>query len=727
MSTDPDEAEPDEHGLPAVALALGRLILALHDARTRQDLFASVARHVGGLLRADRASVVLMDDGGDDLEVFGIDGGSGAIPVGKRLPVDGSHVGRAVLERRTVQWHPSSESAWLEGPSLAAEGLLSVINAPLISGDRVMGCLNVGSRSATSYQAPHLELMTQLASLVASSLERIDLLDRAEADLARQRSYAKMLEGLSDLARRLSATMNEAHIVTITSEMLSGVLASAQVCHAAMSADGRHIEVRRRGADGAIETVALELDAAPLQSILSASAPVVFSELGASPWPFHRRLAETGLTSAVSCPVFVGGRAVESLNIAFVGPRATAPHVAPVIEALARLVGATLERVRADERLRHAQKLESLGVLSGGLAHDFNNLMGAAIGHLSVAEATIPQQHPAGEDLRNAREALARCSLLTRQMLAYAGKGSIQEVKLDVNRELLEITRLLQAGLAKTVALRFELCPSTPTIRGDGTQLQQAVLNLITNAADAILSAADGGTITLRTRVEQLAFATTSRWIPDHSVPAGRYVVIECSDSGPGIPQAVLPRIFDPFFTTKQSGHGLGLSALLGLMRSHGGDLRVDSSASGARFELLFPERDAPAAEGGSRRRACVLLVDDDAAMQRSTKRMLEHLQFSVMLATDGSMAVEVFRREHARLAWVLMDQSMPKMSGSAAATRMAEVADVPIVLMTGYDRDSTLATLSDEVCTVIAKPFGLTELRAVVEELALAPGATPA
>jgi CheY-like chemotaxis protein len=163
----------------------------------------------------------------------------------------------------------------------------------------------------------------------------------------------------------------------------------------------------------------------------------------------------------------------------------------------------------------------------------------------------------------------------------------------------------------------------------------------------------------------------------------------------------------------------LGLSALLGLMRSHGGDLRVASSPAGARFELLFPATTATVAAAPTPR-GLVLLVDDDEAMQRSTRRMLEHLSFSVMVAGDGRGAVDIFRREHARLSWVLMDQSMPNQSGSSAAKVMAELAPVPIVLMTGYDREATLDTVVDTVRTVLAKPFGLKDLRALIDRLAL-------
>jgi PAS domain S-box-containing protein len=246
------------------------------------------------------------------------------------------------------------------------------------------------------------------------------------------------------------------------------------------------------------------------------------------------------------------------------------------------------QRKLGEEALRQSQRLESLGVLAGGVAHDFNNLLTSIMGNCNLVAMGLPAASPVHTYLGQIEKASARAADLTRQMLAYAGKGQIAIAKVDLNWLLLGMKPLMEASAFKAANLRFDLASHLPEIMGDPSQLQQIIMNLITNAWEAI--GADGGTITVRTgerEVEQEVLNPAAPAIPIHP---GRYVTLEVVDTGCGMPPDLLNRIFDPFFSTKFMGRGLGLSALLGILRGHGGSIQVHSEpGQGSTFRLFLP------------------------------------------------------------------------------------------------------------------------------------------
>jgi len=250
------------------------------------------------------------------------------------------------------------------------------------------------------------------------------------------------------------------------------------------------------------------------------------------------------------------------------------------------------QRKLGEEALRLSQKLESLGVLAGGIAHDFNNLLTSILGNCNMAALGLPKASPAHSHLAQIEKASLRAADLTRQMLAYAGKARAAMVKVDLNWLLLGMRPLAEAAAAPGADLKFELAPQLPEILGDPSQLQQVVMNLVTNAREA-LGEGGRGTITVRTGEQLLEREALNSAAPAIPIQPGRYVALEVADTGCGIPADILGRIFDPFFSTKFLGRGLGLSALLGMLRGHGGSVQVQSEpGQGSRFRLFLPVPD---------------------------------------------------------------------------------------------------------------------------------------
>lgn len=257
-------------------------------------------------------------------------------------------------------------------------------------------------------------------------------------------------------------------------------------------------------------------------------------------------------------------------------------------------------RKETEEALRQAQKHESLGVLAGGIAHDFNNLLTAILGNCNLASLSLAPASPVQGFLEQIEKASLRAAELTRQMLAYAGRGRLTSQELDLNGLVMEVGQLLPLAIAKKARIRLDLAPLLPEIQADPAQLRQAVLSLVTNAAES-LDGQEAGTITLRTWERTLDHpesptarstegATAASTGPILPLAPGRYVILEVADTGCGMTQATLDRIFDPFFTTKFAGRGLGLSALLGILRGHGGSLQVASEPGrGTAMELFLP------------------------------------------------------------------------------------------------------------------------------------------
>lgn len=396
-----------------------------------------------------------------------------------------------------------------------------------------------------------------------------------------------------------------------------------------------------------------------------------------------------------------------------------------------RFAGATFqaddvtERHRAQEALRQSQKLESLGVLAGGIAHDFNNLLTAILGTTEMALTRIPEDPWLREALQRIEATTQRGADLARQLLAYAGKGHFAVKPHDLNRIIQEMGDLLTVSISKKVALRYDLQPGLPPVEADSAQFQQVVMNLVINASEAIGDRP--GTVTLRTRAVECDRAELSSTFPGQVLEPGLFVRMEVEDDGCGMDAETIGRIFDPFFSTKFTGRGLGLSAMLGIVRGHHAGIHVESVPNvGTTFVLLFPASEHTVLAEVTRPEApppatgLVLVADDEAIIRELAREALEGAGLEVLEARDGQEAVEQFRKHAGRVNLVLLDMTMPRMGGAEAFRLIREMAPLVRVLLTsGYTQQESLDSLTDlPPDGFLQKPFRVRDLVAKVQDV---------
>ena len=381
----------------------------------------------------------------------------------------------------------------------------------------------------------------------------------------------------------------------------------------------------------------------------------------------------------------------------------------------------TRELEAAHLQLMHAQKLESLGVLAGGIAHDFNNLLAVVLARSELCLRQVGAASQAGEHLSIIRDTALEARMLTRQLLSYAGKGQFLLETLDLNDIATSISQLLRASISKGIRLQLELSEEAVPVLGDRTQIRQVVLNLVTNAAEAI--GQRSGTVVVRTGIAVVTDRTLREACLSTELSAGSYAHLDVEDDGSGISDEVRGRLFDPFFTTKFSGRGLGLAAVLGIVKSHRGTIVLHSRpAHGSLFRVLLP-----LSELGQMRRATpvtglpegfsgggyALVVDDEDAVRIVTGEVLRSLGYRVLEAEGGAAACRLLRAHAAEVSVVLLDLAMPDMNGEEALRELKKIrADVPVILLTAYAQDEFRARfLPGDLAGFVAKPFAREEL----------------
>ena len=386
---------------------------------------------------------------------------------------------------------------------------------------------------------------------------------------------------------------------------------------------------------------------------------------------------------------------------------------------------AEAEKLAFERNLLETQKLESLGVLAGGIAHDFNNLLTAVLGNASLARATLGGNTPGLEHLEQIEQAARRAADLCQQMLAYAGKGRLAAGRLDLSELVRDTTSLLEVSVRKNCTLTLQLADALPAVLGDSTQLRQIVMNLVINASDAIGERA-GGRIELTTFVrpaDPLLFAAA---LHKPKLAAGTYVGLEVRDNGCGMPPETIARIFEPFFTTKFSGRGLGLSAVLGIVQSHRGALFVESQPGlGSTFRLLLPAEAGAAdpaacakpADPAQTLRGTVLVVDDEDAVRAVAGAVLRRHGAEVVSAANGTEALEVYRQRGAAISLMLLDLTMPGLSGEDVLRELQKTgAPLRVVVMSGYSEEETMRRCAElGAVDFLRKPF---ELQAIVDKV---------
>jgi PAS domain S-box-containing protein len=394
----------------------------------------------------------------------------------------------------------------------------------------------------------------------------------------------------------------------------------------------------------------------------------------------------------------------------------------------------------SEAQSRHVQKLESIGVLAGGIAHDFNNLLHVILGNADIALSRLAGRAPAREPLEEVIRATIRAADLTRQMLAYSGKGAFVVRNLDLSSEVREMATLLRTAISKQATLVWELETDLPPVKADATQIRQIVMNLITNASDALQNA--GGTITLRTGVLDRSQLDDPAFGPPvgEVEPAADYseemVYLEVHDTGAGMTPDTLRRIFDPFFSTKFSGRGLGLAAVMGIVRSHQGLIRIRTEPErGTSFQILFPsvtgkvtrQVKPSAARSEWRGEGTILVVEDEAEVREVAERILQDFGFQTIPAGDGRDALDLMESRGSEVTAILMDLSMPRMGGQEALRQLRDSwPDLPVIMMSGYTEESVAPQFSDAgpgVTAFLQKPFFAEDLIGVLRRVLVTVG----
>jgi PAS domain S-box-containing protein len=385
------------------------------------------------------------------------------------------------------------------------------------------------------------------------------------------------------------------------------------------------------------------------------------------------------------------------------------------------------ERKRLEVQMQHTQKLESLGVLAGGIAHDFNNLLVSILGNAGLALMELAPESPARPTVQNIHAAALRTAELTKQLLAYSGKGRFLIQPLNLSLLVEEMAHLLKISISKKTVFRTRLAGILPAIEADAVQIQQVVMNLIINASEAL--GGNIGDIVVSTGVIDADRAYLSDTFLDEHLPEGRYVYLEVTDTGSGMDKETRSRIFDPFFTTKFTGRGLGLAAVLGIVRSHRGAIKLYSEPGhGTAFKVLFPssEQVVSAFEQSSegvaawRGTGTILIVDDEEGVRLVARKTLEKAGFTVMTAEDGRAAVQMFRTHVNEITAVLLDMTMPQMSGEEVFREMRIIQPgVRVILSSGYNEPETISQFQGKgLDGFIQKPYQPIELIEKVREI---------
>jgi len=394
------------------------------------------------------------------------------------------------------------------------------------------------------------------------------------------------------------------------------------------------------------------------------------------------------------------------------------------------------KRIAFDRKMLHAQKLESLGVLAGGIAHDFNNILMAVLGYSDLILQELPNYSPVRDDVNEIKKAASRAAELSRQMLAYSGKGKFVIEPIKLNDLVREMSRMLEVSISKKAVLKYDFADDLPMFNGDATQIRQIIMNMITNASEAIGD--KNGVISISTGdmfCDQVCINMLDDAFRDgmyEPMKEGNYIYVEFSDTGCGMNMETKEKLFDPFFTTKFTGRGLGMAAVLGIVRGHNGAIKIYSELGiGTTFTVLFPitesieqisdeknsdENDKNKWAGSG----TILIADDEKTVCSLGKRMIEMMGFNALTAADGQQAVDLFRENYKDIVCVILDMAMPRLSGEQAFREIKLIhKDVKVILSSGYsEEDATQHFYGKGLDGFIQKPYNMKKFAGEIQSV---------
>ncbi len=408
------------------------------------------------------------------------------------------------------------------------------------------------------------------------------------------------------------------------------------------------------------------------------------------------------------------------------------PAVTLVIIDVTERIEAQKQKQLMDRRLQQAQKMESLGILAGGVAHDFNNILMSILGNADLAAYSLDSYSPAQKHLSEIVRASKRAAALAKQMLAYSGKGAFVVGPWDFSEIVRDMAHLLKVSIAKNSTLRLKLSANLPTVMADVTQIRQVVMNLITNASES--HCGELGTIDICTGVSDLAandlqdFGQLAPASWSEELKPGRYVYLGVKDSGCGMDQKTLERIFDPFFSTKFTGRGLGMSAVLGIVRGHRGLIRLASEVGkGSQFQVFLPASDVPlkpvpkpakeSALSPTQTSKRILIVDDEADVRTIAVEIFDHLEQQAVAAEGGIEAMKILEEQQFDL--VLLDLTMPEMDGLQTFQKIHQsYPELKVVLCSGYrEQEATRDFPTGQLHGFLQKPYGVKKIKRALQQ----------
>ena len=442
-------------------------------------------------------------------------------------------------------------------------------------------------------------------------------------------------------------------------------------------------------------------------------------------------LKPLGISSMLDAPFRVEGRMLGVVCHEHVGPpriwSEEAQGFAGSIGDLVALVIAASERRDLETRMRQAQKLESIGVLAGGIAHDFNNLLVGVLGNTNLLLSRLDSGSPHREMLTEIEEAARQATDLTDQLLAYSGSGKFTLEPINLNRLVKDMAHLSEKVLSSSSPIHYDLDGTLPSIEGDPTQIRQIIMNLVTNASEAIDSK-KRGEIILRTGTVTVTPENRSTYITSTEFQVGEQIFLEVQDNGPGIPPDHIQKLFDPFFTTKFTGRGLGLAAVMGVVNSHKGAIEVTTGeGKGTTFRILLPvsekkeanSRKEPDSLQDHKGSGLILVIDDDQIVRRVCRAILKDHGYEVITCSTGGAALNVFEKRASKIDAVILDLTLPETSGQELFHKLKAISPkIPILLTSGYSAEHAEEIFPPgSIAGFLKKPYDITTLMEKVTE----------
>lgn len=393
------------------------------------------------------------------------------------------------------------------------------------------------------------------------------------------------------------------------------------------------------------------------------------------------------------------------------------------------------ERSALQRQIQDSQRLDSLGSLARGVSHDLNNILQLVISNAELAKSNLPEKFAAAKYIDNIEDAAKRAADLSAQMMTYAGKKPVEQQEVDIALMIAELSDLLKATISKNINYQLHLSEDFVCTKGDPTQIRQVFMNLVTNACEAI--GESNGEIIIKTGIEKIAAGNPDNIYIGTEIEGGSYAFVEVSDNGCGMDQKTQEKIFDPFFTTKPTGRGFGMSATLGIIRSHSGFVCVSSKkGEGSSVKVFFPNiaktKNKPNSDmshalaqtipavSDSPCPGTILLVDDEGALLKIAERVLKNAKYKVATALNGRDAVRIFSESHQDIALVVLDLMMPEMSGEQTFKELKKIrSDIKVLLSSGYSANESLERFKDShIAGFIQKPYRPSELITKIQAL---------